>query len=75
MTFRWYYHPTLDTHILYGPWVSPAGRRDPRESVVHGRVNVGAGRVYWACPGAEKPVSFNNLDEAKAYTLSVVVLS
>jgi hypothetical protein len=31
--------------------------------------------VYWACPGAEKPVRFFNLDEAKAYTIAVVRLS
>jgi hypothetical protein len=75
VTYRWDYHPTLDTYVLYGPWVSPAGRKDPRESAVFGRVNRAAGGVYWACPGAEKPVRFGDLNEAKAYTLAVVRLS
>ena len=69
MTYRWDFHPLLDTHVLTGQPTTNSDR------TVWGRVNVAAGRTYWACPGAEKPVRFGDLNEAKAYTIAVVRLT
>ncbi len=69
MTYTWDYHPTLDSYTLYGP---PTTNRD---NTTHGRINVAAGRTYWACHGADKPVKFDNVHDAMSYLLAVVSLS
>ena len=69
MTYTWDFHPMLNSHTLNGP---PTTNRD---NTVHARINGAAGRTYWACHGADKPVRFDDLNEAKAYLLAVVSLS
>ena len=59
----------LNSHTLNGPL------NTNRDNTIHARISVAAGRTYWAFHGAEAPVRFGDLDEAKAYLLASVALS
>lgn len=72
---RWEYHPSQDVYFLMGPWRAPDGRLDHNSERQYAHIKVGAGMTFWACLPPEEPVRFGNLDEAKAYLLTIVRLS
>jgi hypothetical protein len=76
VTFKWVYHPSIDSHFLMGPWTASLGGVDYNAERQYAHITVGAGGVHWACLNStDPPVKFFNVDEAKAYLIAMVRLT